>query len=131
MAVERLEKRTEVLRYWRELPEDKELRIEIEARIAYLEGELLFQEGDRVWKEARPRQPELAYGLMLVAAKRYEASQPVVEPLVPRWKVQWKQLQENLKLFDVVKTKPALLTDKQISEIINPEAGLDPEPATR
>ena len=131
VAVERLEKRTEVLRYWRELPEDKELRMEIEARVAYLEGELLFQEGDRVWKEARPRQPELAYGLMLAAAQRYEASQTVVEPLVPRWKVQWKQLQENLKLFETVRTKPALLTEKQITRIINPEAGLDPEPATR
>jgi len=130
-AVARLNRRTEILDYWREIPEDKEFRLEIEARIAYLEGELLFQEGDRVWKKVRPRKPELAYALMLAAAENYQASEKVMEPITPRWKAQWKQLQENLNLFETVRTKPALVTEKEISTIINPEEDLEPDPSTR
>jgi len=131
VAVERLNRRIEILDYWREIPADKEFRLEIEARIAYLEGELLFRQGDRVWKEARPRKPGLAYALMLAAAEKYKASQQVMEPITPRWKVQWTQLQENLQLFETVRITPAILTEKELSAIINPEAGLDPAPVTR
>ncbi|YCM42386.1 O-antigen ligase family protein [Verrucomicrobiaceae bacterium 227] len=131
VAMARMKKRTEVLNYWMEIPEDKEFRLEMEARIAALEGELLFQEGDRVWKKARPRQPEVAYGLMLAAAERYRASAKLMEPNNSRWRAQWKQLQENLELFEAVRTKPAQLTENQIAKVINPDAGLDSKPATR
>ena len=124
-------KRRELLSIHREMPDEAKLRTDFQSWIAYVEGERLAIEGDRIWKHARPRNPELAYALMLEAAKRYEISEKVVSPLVKRWQPQWDRLRKNLELLESVRIKPAELTGEQISEIINPEAVLDPAPATR
>lgn len=130
-ALERIEKRTEILNFWKEMSADKEFRLEIEARIAYLQGEVLYRVGDQVWKEARPRRPELAYALMLEAAERYRVSESVMKPISPTWRAQWEQLQKNVELLKLVGTKPVSLTKEEIEKIINREAVLDPEPVTR
>jgi len=131
-ALELIQRRTEVLNAWREAPLDKAFRLEIESRIALLEGEILYREGDRVWKEARPRKPELAYALMLAAAERYQASAKILEEEPgSKWAAQWNQLEKNLDLLKRVGTKPVSLTKEQISEVINREAGLDPDAVKR
>lgn len=131
LAVKRLERRVEIMNSWREIPEDKALRLEIEARIAFLEGERLALEGDRIWKKARPRNPELAYALFLAAAERYQASATIMEPLSSLWRAQRTALLGNLELLKGARTRPALLSEEDISNITDPEAGLDPAPATR
>lgn len=132
LALEYLAQRREILDYFPELPEDKAFRLEIESRIALLEGEILYREGDRVWKEARPRKPELAYALMLAAAERYQASAKILEEEPgSKWAAQWNQLEKNLDLLKRVGTKPVSLTKEQISEVINREAGLDPDAVKR
>ena len=130
-SLDRLQKREELLERFRESLEEKSMRLEAKAWMAFIEGQRLYREGDRVWKEARPRNPELACALMIAASEKYQESKEFLEPVNSLWRAQSAQLQENLKLFEIVKTKPALLTEKQISDITNPEAGLDPKPATR
>ncbi len=130
-SLKRLKQREELLTRYRESPEEQSVRLEATAWVSFIEGQRLYREGDRVWKKARPRNPELACALMLEAAEKYRASDKILRPVSSLWRAQWKQLQENLQLFETVKTKPALLTEKQLSDIINPEAGLDPGPATR
>jgi len=127
-----IEKRTEVLNAWREAPADKLFRLELEARIALLEGEALYWQGDRVWKQARPRNPELAYALMQSAAMRYRQAEDFFkkEPR-SKWAAQWTQLQENLELLKLVGTKPVELSQEAIADFINQEAGLDPSSRKR
>lgn len=130
-ALERISKRRELLeRHW-ERPDEKSLRMEVEGWIAFHEARMLFRKGDDVWKNARPRNPGLAYGLMLEAQKRYRASEKVVRDKDSRWGRQVEQLEVNLNLFVTVRERPAQLTAEQIAKIVTPEAGLDSGPSNR
>lgn len=111
--------------------EGKELNERIEKWILFTEAEMLYREGDRVWKEARPREPELAMGLMLAAQERYLASGKEVLGLAPRWRPQYDQLKENLDLLKAARVQPREITPEMIEEVIKSEAGLDPSAATR
>lgn len=127
----RIKKRREILRNTREPEEEKVLRMDLEGWIAFMEARLLYKEGDQVWRNARPRNPKLAYALMLEARKRYQASEAVVRGKNPNWEKQMKQLQVNIGILKGGQVRPAKLSQGEIESIIAPEAGLDSSPATR
>ena len=130
-AHERILKRREILDSNWERPEERSFREEIEGWIAFHEARRLFREGDRIWKTARPRNPGLAYALMLEAEKRYQLSGEVVRSKDQRWERQVKQLQSNMSVFKAGRQIPAKISEKEISRILLPEASLDSEPSTR
>lgn len=130
-AYDRYLRRREVLTGFWERPFEKELRKEVEDWIAFHEARLLFKEGDRIWKSARPRNPGLAYALMLEAEKRYQASQETVRPKDRRWALQLQQLQSNLGVFRAGRQTAAKISEERIQAITKPEAVLDSEPSNR
>jgi O-antigen ligase len=130
-AAERLARHREILEDYREFPESLQLRGELEGWIAFEEARLLYKKGDDIWRNARPRNPELAYALMLEAQKRYQASEKEIREKDPRWEKQLKQLQVNLGYLEAGRQRAAKLTQEEIEAIISAEAGLDSPPATR
>lgn len=130
-ARERYLRRREVLTGFWVRPFEKELSKEIEDWISFHEARLLFKEGDRIWKNARPRNPDLAYALMLEAEKRYQASEETVAPKDRRWALQLKQLRNNLGVFRAGRQTPAKISEEQIQSVTRPEAVLDSEPSKR
>jgi len=50
------------------------MRENVNALVSFYEGRLLFRKGDGIWRNAKPRQPELAYAWMLEAQKKYRAA---------------------------------------------------------
>ncbi len=130
-AERRMLKRREILNKFRELPWEKEFRLEFEAWIASHEARRLFLHGNDVWMNARPRNPELAYALLLEAQKRYQLAEKVVSDKEPRWDKELKQLETNLGYLKAGQFRPAPLTGEQIEEVIASEASLDSAPPTR
>ena len=123
LAKERLEMRGKV--FGQERKDSYNMRVALESWLAFLEGERFYREGDRVWKEARPRDPERAHALMLAAETRYKASQQTIEPIEPQWKKDWAQLKQSLDIFKMGRVNPAELSLEEIEAIANPEAVLD------
>ncbi|MFT6862709.1 MAG: O-antigen ligase [Akkermansiaceae bacterium] len=130
-AERRVLKRREILNKFRELPLEKELRLELEAWISSHEARRLFLRGNDVWMNARPRNPELAYALLLEAQKRYQRAEKVVSDKEPRWEKELEQLEINLGYLKAGQFLPAALSEEEIAEVIATEAGLDSAPTTR
>ena len=129
LAKERLEMRGKV--FGQERKDARNMRLALESWLAFLEGARLFREGDLVWKEARPRDPERAHALMLAAEARYKASQQTIEPIEPQWRKDWDKLEQSLKTFKMGRVNPAELSSEEIEAIANPEAVLDSSPENR
>ena len=123
LAKERLEMPEKI--FGQERKDSYNMRVALESWLGFLEGERLYREGDRVWKEARPRDPERAHALMLAAETRYKASQQTIEPIEPQWEKDWDKLEQSLKIFKFGRVKPAKLSPEEIEAIANPEAVLD------
>lgn len=123
LAKERLEMRGKV--FGQEREDSYNMRVALESWLAFFEGERLYREGDRVWKEARPRDPERAHALMLAAETRYKASQQLIEPIELQWTKDWNKLEQSLRIFKFGRVKPAELAPEEIEAIANPEAVLD------
>ena len=100
------------------------MRVALESWLAFLEGERLYREGYRVWKEARPRDPERAHALMLAAESRYKKSRKVVGPIDSQWKADWAKLKQSLDIFKLGRVKPAKLSPEEVEAIAIPEAVL-------
>lgn len=122
LAKDRLEMRGKV--FGQERKDSYNMRVALESWLAFLEGERLYREGDRVWKEARPRDPERAYALMLAAESRYKKSRKVVEPIDSQWKADWAKLKQSLDIFKLGRVKPAKLSPEAVEAIAIPEAVL-------
>ncbi len=122
LAKERLEMRGKV--FGQERKDSYNMRVALESWLAFLEGERLYREGDRVWKEARPRDPERAHALMLAAESRYKKSRKVVEPIDSQWKTDWAKVKQSLDIFKSGRVKPAKLSLEEVEAIAIPEAVL-------
>lgn len=122
LAKERLEMRGKV--FGQERKDSYNMRVALESWLAFLEGERLHREGDRVWKEARPRDPERAHALMLAAESRYKKSRKVVEPVDSQWKTDWAKVKQSLDIFKLGRVKPAKLSPEEVEAIAIPEAVL-------
>jgi len=121
---QRMDRRHEILRRTRDQSPMKEFWEELNAWIAFHEGRALFIVGDEVWKHARPRNPELAYAILLEAQKRFEKSKKVVKGKDPRWQRDLNQLETHLKYLKAGRFKPAPLGDEEIRKLISPDPGL-------
>ena len=130
-AESRILKRREILEPSRELGEEKEIREAIQAWINYYEGRAIFQRGNDIWINAKPRNPELALALFLEARRRYQLSEKLIKGKDPRWEAEMKRLKFNVETLEGGQYKPAELTKEQIQEAIEREAVLDSDPATR
>lgn len=130
-AESRILKRREILEPSRELGEEKEIREAIQAWINYYEGRAIFQRGNDIWINAKPRNPELALALFLEARRRYQLSEKLIKGKDPRWEAEMKRLKFNVETLEGGQYKPAELTKEQIQEAIGREAVLDSDPATR
>ncbi len=122
LAKERLEMRGKV--FGQERKDSYNMRVALESWLAFLEGERLYREGDRVWKEARPRDPERAHALMLAAESRYKKSRKVVEPIDSQWETDWAKVKQSLDIFKLGRVKPAKLSSEEVEAIAIPEAVL-------
>lgn len=122
LAKERLEMRGKV--FGQERKDSYNMRVALESWLAFLEGERLYREGDRVWKEARPRDPERAHALMLAAESRYKKSRKVVEPIDSQWETDWAKVKQSLDIFKLGRVKPAKLSPEEVEAIAIPEAVL-------
>lgn len=123
-ARERLQRRLDILRRKRDLQPMRDFSAEVEAWIAFHEGRRLFQKGDDIWKNARPRNPELAMALLLEAQKRYEKSKEVVAEKEPLWIAEWKQLETHLGYLKAGRTNPAPLDEEELRNYLLPDVGL-------
>ena len=123
IAKERIERRGKTFGHARE--DSRNMQKALESWLAFLEGGRLYREGNRVWKEARPRDPERAHALMLAAETRYKASQQTIESIEPQWKKDWDKLEQSLKIFKMGRVNPAELSSEEIEAIANAEAVLD------
>jgi tetratricopeptide (TPR) repeat protein len=130
-AESRILKRRKILEPSRELGEEKEIREAIQAWINYYEGRAIFQRGNDIWINAKPRNPELALALFLEARRRYQLSEKLIKGKDPRWEAEMKRLKFNVETLEGGQYKPAELTKEQIQEAIEREAVLDSDPATR
>ncbi|MDB4410600.1 outer-membrane lipoprotein carrier protein LolA [bacterium] len=59
----------------------------IQAWLNYYEGRAIFQRGNDIWINAKPRNPELALALLLEAQTRYQLSEKLVKGKDPRWEI--------------------------------------------
>ncbi len=123
-ARERLQQRLMILRKKSDFEPIREFAIEVEAWIAFREGRRLFQKGDEIWKNARPRNPELAMALLLEARKRYERAKEVVAGIEPLWETEWKQLETHLSYLRAGRTNPLELNGEDLGKYLLPEVGL-------
>lgn len=127
----RILKRREILEPSREQKEEKEVREVIQAWINYYEGRAIYQRGNDIWINAKPRNPELALAFLLEAQRRYQLSEKLVKGKDPRWEKEAKQLKFSVETLEAGQYQPAKLTEEQIQKAIAQEAGLDSDPATR
>lgn len=123
-ARERLQQRLMILRRKRDVESIRDFAAEVEAWIAFREGRRLFQKGDDIWKNARPRNPELAMALLIEARKRYERSKEVVAEIEPLWEAEWKQLETHLSYLRAGRTNPLELEEEELRKYLLPEVGL-------
>ncbi len=130
-AQNRLDERNRILKMPSIVRDDKSFQSELDGWIAFLEAQLLFKEADHVWKNSRPRNSELGYGLMLEAQKRFQASESVVKGKDPYWERLVQQLEFNLQVLEGGRVSPTDLSEKEIAAILGSEAGLDSLPAKR
>ena len=130
-ARERLQKRLEILRTLKDTPALRGFGPELEAWIAYREGRLLFEKGQEIWSNRRPRDPALAMALLLEARKRYEASKAVVAEKEALWEQDWKQLEMNLGALKAGRTNPVVLTPEEVGKYLTPEVGLATDESNR
>ena len=130
-ARERLQKRLEILRTLKDTPALRGFGPELEAWIAYREGRLLFEKGQEIWFNRRPRDPALAMALLLEARKRYEASKAVVAEKEALWEQDWKQLEMNLGALKAGRTNPVVLTPEEVEKYLTPEVGLATDESNR
>ena len=130
-AKSRILKRREILEPTRELDEEKEIREVIQAWINYHEGRTIFQRGNDIWINAKPRNPELALAFLLEAQRRYRLSEKLVKGKDPRWETEAKQLKFSVETIQAGQYQPVKLSKEQIWKAIEQEAGLDSNPQTR
>jgi O-antigen ligase len=128
---ERLQRRLEILRRTRDQKPMRDFGAEVEAWIAFHEGRELFQKGDDIWKNARPRNPGLAMTLLLEARKRYDQSKEVVAGKEPRWAAERKQLETHLGYLQAGRTDPVPLTEEELRKYLPPEVGLATDGGSR
>lgn len=130
-AKSRILKRREILEPRRELDEEKEIRGIIQAWLNYYEGRAIFQRGNDIWINAKPRNPELALAFLLEAQTRYQLSEKLVKGKDPRWEREAKQLKFSVETLEAAQYQPVKLSEEQIGNAIEKEAVLDSNPATR
>ncbi len=118
-ASQRLEQRHELLQMPGVLRQDKDFILELEAWVLFLEGQFLFEKGDEVWKNERPRNPELGYGFMLEAQKRFQACEAVMKGKSEAWGVLVKQLEFNLQVLEGGRVRPVNLSDEEVAEAVS------------
>ncbi len=130
-AKSRILKRREILEPRRELDEEKEIRGIIQAWLNYYEGRAIFQRGNDIWINAKPRNPELALAFLLEAQTRYQLSEKLVKGKDPRWEREAKQLKFSVETLEAAQYQPVKLSEEQIGNAIEKEAVLDSNPTTR
>jgi len=130
-AKSRILKRREILEPRRELDEEKEIRRIIQAWLNYYEGRAIFQRGNDIWINAKPRNPELALAFLLEAQTRYQLSEKLVKGKDPRWEREAKQLKFSVETLEAAQYQPVKLSEEQIGNAIEKEAVLDSNPTTR
>ena len=130
-AKSRILKRREILEPRRELDEEKEIRRIIQAWLNYYEGRAIFQRGNDIWINAKPRNPELALAFLLEAQTRYQLSEKLVKGKDPRWEKEAKQLKFSVETLEAAQYQPVKLSEEQIGNAIEKEAVLDSNPTTR
>ena len=130
-AKARILKRREILEPRRELDEEKEIRGIIQAWLNYYEGRAIFQRGNDIWINAKPRNPELALAFLLEAQTRYQLSEKLVKGKDPRWEREAKQLKFSVETLEAAQYQPVKLSEEQIGNAIEKEAVLDSNPTTR
>ena len=130
-AKSRILKRREILEPRRELDEEKEIRGIIQAWLNYYEGRAIFQRGNDIWINAKPRNPELALAFLLEAQTRYQLSEKLVKGKDPRWEKEAKQLKFSVETLEAAQYQPVKLSEEQIGNAIEKEAVLDSNPTTR
>jgi O-antigen ligase/tetratricopeptide (TPR) repeat protein len=130
-AKSRILKRREILEPRRELDEEKEIRGIIQAWLNYYEGRAIFQRGNDIWINAKPRNPELALAFLLEAQTRYQLSEELVKGKDPRWEREAKQLKFSVETLEAAQYQPVKLSEEQIGNAIEKEAVLDSNPTTR
>ena len=130
-AKSRILKRREILEPRRELAEEKEIRRIIQAWLNYYEGRAIFQRGNDIWINAKPRNPELALAFLLEAQTRYQLSEKLVKGKDPRWEKEAKQLKFSVETLEAAQYQPVKLSEEQIGNAIEKEAVLDSNPTTR
>lgn len=130
-ASERMKRRHELLEMPGVLRQDRVVIRELEGWVSFLEGQFLFEKGDRVWKNERPRRPELGYAYLLEAEKRFQACEAVMRDRVSSWEKLVKQLRFNLEVLEGGRVRPAKLSEEEITEVLTVQAVLDSRPASR
>jgi hypothetical protein len=130
-AKSRILKRRKILEPRRELDEEKEIRGIIQAWLNYYEGRAIFQRGNDVWINAKPRNPELALALLLEAQTRYQLSEKLVKGKDPRWEEEAKQLKFSVETLEAGQYQPVKLSEEEIRNAIEQEAVLDSDSTTR
>ena len=130
-AKSRILKRREILEPRRELDEEKEIRGIIQAWLNYYEGRAIFQRGNDIWINAKPRNPELALALLLEAQTRYQLSEKLVKGKDPRWEKEAKQLKFSVETLEAGQYQPVKLSEEQIRNAIEQEAVLDSDSTSR
>ena len=130
-AKSRILRRREILEPRRELDEEKEIRGIIQAWLNYYEGRAIFQRGNDIWINAKPRNPELALAFLLEAQTRYQLSEKLVKGKDPRWEREAKQLKFSVETLEAAQYQPVKLSEEQIGNAIEKEAVLDSNPTTR
>ena len=130
-AKSRILKRREILEPRRELDEEKEIRGIIQAWLNYYEGRAIFQRGNDIWINAKPRNPELALAFLLEAQTRYQLSEKLVKGKDPRWEREAKQLKFSVETLEAGQYQPVKLSEEQIRNAIEQEAVLDSDSTSR
>ena len=130
-AKSRILKRRKILEPRRELDEEKEVRGIIQAWLNYYEGRAIFQRGNDIWINAKPRNPELALAFLLEAQTRYQLSEKLVKGKDLRFEKEAKQLKFSVETLEAAQYQPVKLSKEQIRNAIEREAVLDSDSTTR
>ena len=130
-AKSRILKRRKILEPRRELDEEKEVRGIIQAWLNYYEGRAIFQRGNDIWINAKPRNPELALAFLLEAQTRYQLSEKLVKGKDLRFEKEAKQLKFSVETLEAAQYQPVKLSKEQIRNAIEQEAVLDSDSTTR
>ncbi len=130
-AQDRLNQRHDIMKMSSIRHKEKGLIAELAAWVDFMEAQVLFKKGDEIWKNTRPRNPELAYGLMLEAQKRFQACETVVKDKNPNWERLVKQLEFYLGVLEGGRVQPVQFTEEELAEILGREAVLDSRSTSR